>query len=130
MIVDASAMLAIVNDEPERADFVDVLKSADKPLMSVANHLEVAFKVDRDPRRVLSRAVDRLIRSFRIEMVPVTIEQAIVARTAYRDFGRGSGHPAKLNYGDCFAYALATVSDKPLLYKGNDFVHTDIRSAV
>lgn len=130
MIVDASAILAIVNDEPERADFVTALETAGKSLMSVANHLEVAIKVDRDPNRLMSRAVERLIRDFKIEIVPVTVEQSVVARAAYRDFGRGSGHRAKLNFGDCFAYALATVTDRPLLYKGNDFVHTDIRSAV
>lgn len=130
MIVDASAVLAVLYREPECADFIAALESADKPMMSIINHMEVAIKVDRDPDPVQSRTFDRFVREVGIELTPITEEHLTVARAAYRDFGKGSGHRARLNLGDCFAYALAAVTDRPLLYKGNDFVHTDIRSAV
>jgi ribonuclease VapC len=130
MIVDASAVVAILYGEPECADFITALESADKPMMSMINHMEVAIKVDRDPDPVQGRTFDRFIREVGIELMPVTGDHLAVARAAYRDFGKGSGHRAGLNLGDCFAYALATVTDNPLLYKGNDFVHTDIRSAI
>ncbi len=130
MIVDASAILVIVNDEPECVAFLEALSSPGRRYMSVVNHFEAAIKVDRDPDPVVRREFDQLVRKSRVELMPVTAEQAAVARAAYRDYGKGSGHPAHLNLGDCFAYALATVTDNPLLYKGNDFVHTDIRSAI
>jgi ribonuclease VapC len=98
--------------------------------MSAASYLETSIVIDRsrDPRP--SRQFDLLLHEAGIEIVPVTVEQARIAREAYRDFGKGSGHPAGLNFGDCFAYALATDRGEPLLYKGDDFVHTDIRSAL
>lgn len=130
MIVDASALLAIINKEPERSTFIDALDAAESRAMSVVNHFEVAIKVDRDPDPIIARRFAELIDEGDIEIAPVSVEQAVIARAAYRDFGKGSGHKAQLNLGDCFAYALATVTKKPLLYKGNDFVHTDIRSAV
>ena len=79
---------------------------------------------------VLSRRVDELLEILAIGIEPVTVEQARIARQAYKDFGRGSGHPARLNFGDCFAYALAKDKGQPLLYKGNHFSHTDVRSAL
>lgn len=130
MIVDASAILAIVKREPEHERFLTALASADQPTMSVVNHFEVAIKVDRYPDPVWVRRTAELIKKARIELAPVTVEHAAIARQAYRDFGRGSGHPAKLNLGDCFAYALATATGKPLLFKGDDFIHTDVRPAV
>lgn len=98
--------------------------------MSAGTFLECSIVIDgrRDP--LFSREFDEFMNRFEIEVVPVDVDQARVAREAYRDYGRGSGHPAKLNFGDCFAYALASVTDEPLLYKGDDFVHTDIRSAL
>ena len=92
--------------------------------------MESAIVVDalRDP--VLSRRFDELLEAIGVEVVPVTLAQAQRARTAYRDFGRGSDHPARLNFGDCFAYALATEADDALLWKGDDFGHTDVRPAL
>ena len=97
--------------------------------MSAVNWVEAAVVVDsaRDP--VASRRFDELINTSEIEVVPVTAAQAVLARQAYRDFGRGSGSPAQLNFGDCFAYALATEAREPLLSKGDDFGHTDITAA-
>jgi ribonuclease VapC len=98
--------------------------------MSAASYLEASIVADRsdDPRA--SREFDRLIRELGIDIVPVTAEQAIIAREAYRDFGKGSGHPAGLNFGDCFAYALAKDRNETLLYKGDDFTQTDVLSAL
>ncbi|WP_028925276.1 type II toxin-antitoxin system VapC family toxin [Pseudonocardia acaciae] len=129
MIVDTSALVAILRDEPDAESFALALAAARTPRMSVANYLEAAVVIDsaRDP--VASRQVDKLVTRARVALEPVTAEQARVARAAYRDFGRGSGHPARLNFGDCFAYALARCVDEPLLFKGDDFEHTDVEPA-
>ena len=126
MIVDTSALVAILRAEPDADSFALALAADRAPRMSVANYLEAAIVIDsaRDP--VASRQVDRLVIRAGLALEPVTAEQARVARAAYRDFGRGSGHPAKLNFGDCFAYALARCADEPLLFKGDDFGHTDV----
>lgn len=130
MIVDSSAIVAILLAEPERDAMVDALLDSDRTLMSAATYVEAAIVIDsaRDPR--LSRKLDGLLVHFGIEVVAVDRERARVARDAYRDFGRGSGHPARLNYGDCFSYALATQQSDTLLFKGDDFPHTDVRPAL
>lgn len=130
MIVDSSAVLAILSDESDGGQLAEALGSVESPTMSAGTFLECSIVIDgrRDP--LFSREFDEFMNRFEIEVVPVDLDQARVAREAYRDYGRGSGHPAKLNFGDCFAYALASVADEPLLYKGDDFVHTDIRSAL
>lgn len=128
MIIDSSAIIAIALGEPEAEAFVTALAEGDA-MMSVANWFECALVVDhRDPK--IRAMFDATIKTFSVKLAPVTIEQAMVAREANRRFGRGSGSPAKLNYGDCFAYALAVTTGQPLLFKGNDFTHTDIRSVL
>jgi ribonuclease VapC len=94
--------------------------------VSTANFVETALVIDgsRDP--IASRRFDELVKEARIVIEPVTEAHARIAREAYRDFGKGSGHPAKLNFGDCFAYALAKTTGEPLLFKGDDFIYTDI----
>lgn len=126
MIVDTSALIAILRDEPDAEVFALALAVAVAPRISVANYLETAVVIDsaRDP--VASRQVDNLVTTAGLVLEAVTAEQARIAREAYRDFGKGSGHPAKLNFGDCFAYSLAKSTGEPLLYKGNDFGHTDV----
>ena len=130
MIVDSSAIVAIVRREPERERFLEVLEKADISRVSAASFFEAAIVTDgsRDP--VLSRYLDQFLESAGITIEPVTEAQARIAREAYRDYGKGSGHPAKLNFGDCFAYALARDFREPLLYKGTDFSHTDILSVL
>lgn len=126
MIVDTSALIAILRDEPEARDCaLAIEKSADRRL-SAANFVETALVIDgsRDP--IASRRFDDLVNEARIVIEPVTQAQAQIAREAYRDFGRDSGHPAKLNFGDCFAYALSKATGEPLLFKGEDFIYTDI----
>ena len=130
MIVDASALIAILRDEPEAPAMAQAIEEATQRQISAANWLEAAAVIDgsRDP--VASRQFDDLIGVARILVAPVTEQQARIARAAYRDFGKGSGHPARLNFGDCFAYALAKDTGEPLLFKGRDFTHTDIVPAL
>jgi len=97
--------------------------------MSTANYLEAAIIVDSKRDAIASRSFDSLLRDAGITIVAADEMQARIAREAYRDFGKGSGHPAKLNFGDCFAYALAKQTGEPLLFKANDFIHTDVRPA-
>ena len=126
MIIDTSALIAILRDEPEgRGCAIEIEKSANRRL-SAANFVETALVIDgsRDP--VASRRFDELVKEAQIVIEPVTEVQARIAREAYRDFGKGSGHPARLTFGDCFAYALAKATGEPLLFKGDDFVQTDI----
>ena len=129
MILDSSAVLAILREEREAPSFAQVIEEASLSRLSAANFLEAAIVADgsRDP--LLSRKFDDLLRDARVSIEPVTERQALIAREAYRDYGKGSGHPAQLNYGDCFAYALAKDLAEPLLFKGNDFAHTDVKSA-
>lgn len=129
MIVDSSALVAIVRDESDAMEYATALAEAAAAAISAVNWMEAAIVVDsaRDP--AASRRFDELVRLARLEVVAVTPEQATTARQAYRDFGKGSGHRAGLNFGDCFAYALASTTGRPLLFKGNEFTHTDLRSA-
>jgi ribonuclease VapC len=129
MIIDTSAIIAILRDEPEAMLCAKAIEDAPSRRMSAANFLEAAIVIDlsRDP--IASRRFDDLVAEAQIVIEPVTQAQARIAREAYRDFGRGSGHPAKLNFGDCFAYALTKVTGEPLLFKGEDFAHTDITPA-
>jgi ribonuclease VapC len=97
--------------------------------MASASLLEASIVIDRKRDPASSRKLDDLVAECMIELVDFTAEHARVAREAYRDFGKGSGHPAKLNYGDSMAYALARSEREPLLFVGNDFIHTDIEAA-
>ena len=126
MIVDSSALLAILRAEPEATDCAQAIEAATLRRVSAANFLETAIVIDgsRDP--IASRRFDDLLRVGEFLIEPVTEEQARIAREAYRDYGKGTGHPAQLNFGDCFAYALAKVTGEPLLFKGNDFSRTDL----
>jgi ribonuclease VapC len=129
MIVDSSALIAILKREAEWSALSKALDTAISSRISAANYLETSIVVDGWKNPVLSREFDELIERFHIQIEPVTSEQAKIARLAYRDFGKGSGHPAGLNFGDCFSYALARDKREPMLWKGDDFGHTDIRPA-
>jgi ribonuclease VapC len=129
VIVDSSTLLAIIKQEPEASAMAELLQSTVSRI-SAANYFESAIVIDARRNYDLSIEFDRLIEDAKLVIEPVTPEQARIARQAYRYYGRGSGHPANLNFGDCFAYALARDKGEPLLYKGDDFVHTDIRSAL
>jgi ribonuclease VapC len=129
MIVDSSALIAILKREAQWAALSETLDATGISRISAANYLEASIVVDGWKNPILSREFDELIQRFKIQIEPVTFEQAKIARQAYRDFGRGSGHRAGLNFGDCFSYALARDRREPMLWKGDDFGHTDIRSA-
>lgn len=129
MIVDTSALIAILRDEPEAETIATVLAAAQVPRVSAANYLETVIVIDASRDPIASRHVDDLFIKARLVIEPVTAEHAAIARAAYRDFGKGSGHPAQLNFGD-FAYALAKSAGAPLLFKGEDFSWTDLVPAV
>lgn len=127
MIVETSAAIAILRLEPEGRAFERAIEHASSRHMSAASYLEAAIVIDSSRSPVASRRFDEFVRAAGLMIEPVTEEQAQIAREAYRDFGKGSGHAAQLNFGDCFAYALAKVTGEPLLFKGDDFIHTDVR---
>lgn len=130
MIVDTSALVAILTREPEADAFTEAIARADAPMLSAATYVETAVVIDARRNPVLSRAFDRFLEENQLSVESVTPAQAKIAREAYRDFGRGSGHAAQLNFGDCFAYALARDKNLPLLFKGDDFRRTDVDAAV
>lgn len=130
MIVDASALVALVRNEPDAAKFAAALEVSATSSVSAANYFEAAIVIDGSRDATLSRRLDDVMAEAHIAIEPVTERQARIAREAYRDYGKGSGHPAGLNFGDCFAYALARDRGEPLLFKGIDFARTDVRSAL
>ena len=130
MIVDASAILAILLDEADAEIMEDVLlRPRTRHVMSPVNYLEAAVRLDSLPDSRKGDELDPLMASLNIDLVPVTPEQASAARQAYRAFGKGR-HAARLNLGDCFAYALAKKRGEPLLFKGDDFGMTDVEAAI
>lgn len=126
MIIDTSALLAILRAEPEARSCADAIERAAARRISAGTFLETAIVIDSSRDPVASRRLDDLLQAANIAVEPVTKDQGQIGRAAYRDFGKGSGHPAQLNFGDCFAYALAKVTGEPLLFKGRDFGHTDV----
>lgn len=130
MIVDTSAIIAILRDEDDAAAYADALANADVRRLSAASYLECGIVLDSQRDPVISRALDELIEEAEFVVEPVTERQARLARAAYADFARGSGHPAGLNFGDCLSYALAIDRREPLLWKGNDFGHTGVQRAL
>lgn len=130
MIVDSSALLALIRKEPESSVCFRASLISPVNRISAGPLLEASLVVDglRDARAI--RELEEVMAGFDLSVEPVTSQQVSNAREAYRRFGRGSGHPAKLNFGDCFAYALAMDFGEPLLIFGQDFVHTDIRPAL
>jgi len=131
VIVDASAILAVLLEEPEGGEMEDLLLLAARQdlVMSPVNYLEAAVKLDNLSGSNKGAELNNLLNDFGIDLVQVTPAQAYLAREAYQKFGKGN-HPAKLNLGDCFAYALAKARGEPLLFKGDDFRLTDVEAAV
>ena len=127
MIVDSSALIAVLRNEADAPRFARALASRTQPRrISAANYLEAAVVIDGSRDAIASQRFDDLIRRAGVTVEPVTAEQAALARIAYQRYGKGSGHKAGLNFGDCFAYALAKATGEPLLYKGDDFAQTDL----
>ena len=128
MIIDSSALLAIFFEEPE-ADLFESIIAANQCRMSVANALESTIVVGRRIGAGAGNELDLYLDRSRIELIAVSLDQFYSAKRAWQRFGRGN-HAANLNFGDCFAYALAEVMGEPLLFKGLDFAQTDITAAV
>ncbi|MBZ5685433.1 MAG: type II toxin-antitoxin system VapC family toxin [Acidobacteriia bacterium] len=128
MILDASAIIAMLRAEPEARDLAAAMFSAGSRRVSAVNYVEAAVVIESGKDPVASRRFDDFFRASHVTIQAVTETQAQIARQAYRDFGKGR-HKAGLNLGDCFAYALARDLDEPLLFKGTDFKHTDIEAA-
>ena len=129
MILDTSALAAIFFGEPEAVLYTQVIQGADRCLISAANFVELSIVIESQIGPDAGRQCDAFFRRAGIAIEPVTIEQAHLARQAFLDFGKGR-HAAGLNFGDCFAYALAKITGEPLLFKGEDFKRTDITSAL
>jgi ribonuclease VapC len=127
--IDSSAIIAILNDEPERRAFNEAIERSDGCLMSTASFIETAIVIDNQRGYDGLRDFDLFIMSAGIELVPVDADQAHIARQAFRQYGKGR-HRAALNFGDCFSYALAKATGLPLLFKGTDFAQTDLQIAV
>lgn len=129
MIIDSSAILAILFDEQDAGTYAKAIASAESCRMSAATFVETAIVVETQTRAHGGRQLDALMRRAGIAIEPVTEEQAHLARQAFVDFGKGR-HPAGLNYGDCFSYALSKATREPLLFKGKDFAKTDLSAAL
>lgn len=125
MVIDTSALLAILQDEPERRSFNEAIEAADRRLMSAATFFECSMILESRYGAEALRDFDHFIARAQITIVPVDVEQARIARDAFRRYGKGR-HPAGLNFGDCFSYALSGALTAPLLFKGRDFAQTDV----
>src|SRR5216684_7064012 len=125
MVIDTSALLSIFLAEPERKRFLDLIIESETRLISAANVLEIGIVLEARRGEAAGREFDLFLHQAKFDVVPVDADQVEIARVAWRKYGRGR-HPAALNFGDCFAYALAKTSGEPLLAKGTDFVRTDI----
>jgi ribonuclease VapC len=125
MVLDTSAVLAILQNEPERREFNEAIEAADTRSLSTASFVECSMILESRYGADGVRDLDLFIAKAQISLVPVDEEQADLARRAFRKYGKGR-HPAGLNFGDCFSYALSKATEGPLLFKGNDFLQTDI----
>ncbi|MDT0156060.1 type II toxin-antitoxin system VapC family toxin [Microbacterium sp. ARD32] len=129
MIVDSSVFVALLLDEPD-GDVLGAKLNAHPVVLSAATLTEASIVLWGRAAEPMVQKLDELLEAIGATVASVDEQQARIARDAYRRYGRGSGHPARLNYGDCFSYALAIARDEPLLFTGDDFVHTDVRIAV
>jgi ribonuclease VapC len=130
IVVDASAVLAVLLREDDRDVFASALSNADHLIISVASVFECSMKVQRNSSPNQDGKVDEFLRDSGFEVLPIGLIELAVARQAFGQYGKRMGHPAQLNFGDCFSYALAKTRDLPLLFKGNDFSQTDIVAAL
>jgi ribonuclease VapC len=128
LVVDSSALLAILFKEDDAGFYADQIAASSQVYLSAANWLESAIRAEHAGGAAVGHHFDDLVRQAGITIEVVTANQAGLARSAYRVFGKGNGHSAQLNFGDCFSYALAKDRNLPLLFKGQDFIHTDLET--
>lgn len=129
MVIDTSALVAVLQGEVERASFLEAISESEDPCLSTASFLEVSMIIESRLGPEGIRDLDLFLAKADITLVPFDGEQAEIARKAFKRFGKGR-HPAGLNFGDCFSYALAKSKGEPLLFKGDDFSRTDIPSVI
>ena len=129
MILDSSLLVAILAEEPDAELYIQAISRAPRCRISAGNFIELSIVIEGQFGVEVVQQCDALFRRVGIVIEPVTVEQAHLARQAFHDFGKGR-HPAGLNFGDCFAYALAKITGEPLLFKGEDFKKTDLVSAL
>lgn len=129
VVLDSSVVVAIFKREPEAAELIERLASFQRRLISAASFFEAAVVCESWAKSSVPEEFDVALASLRLEIIPATLAQMEIAREAHRRFGKGRGKPGVLNFGDCFAYALAKDATAPLLFKGNDFARTDIDPA-
>lgn len=129
LVVDTSAWLCILLDEPDAPRYAAALAVADAIVLSSVSYVELGIVIASRYGSTGVKRADRLLHSLSVEMAPFDRSQAAAALSAWQRYGKGN-HPARLSFGDCCTYALAKLRDAPLLYKGNDFAQTDIRSAL
>lgn len=129
MIVDSSAIVAVLGGEEGAEGLLRAMVQAQAVRMSAATYVECSVVIDRRASAATRRRFDELLQTLGVEVVPLTVEHALLAREAYRDFGRSTGSQARLNLGDCYSYALAAHAGEPLLFVGDDFTHTDLAPA-
>lgn len=130
MIVDTSVIMALLREEPDSRTLLQLMNGAPALSMSAGTHIELTVVITRNLSVAVFERADQILRQFAVAILPVTQEHTQLAREGYVRFGQVSGSPAKLNFGDCFAYALAKATGEPLLFKGADFTHTDVQRAV
>ncbi len=128
MVIDTSAIVAILNREPEADAMIKAIGTAEVRLIAAASILETSIVIEHRFGEVGGRELDLFLHRANIDTISVTAEHIDIARYAFRQFGKGRGHPAQLNFGDCFAYALAKATQEALLFKGRDFSQTDINT--
>jgi ribonuclease VapC len=129
-VVDTSALICVLSNETNASSYRDALHRADSVVIGIATVFEASCVARNERFPDGPRRLDRLLSALDMDYVAFDEEQMLVARDGYARYGRGSGHPAALNFGDCFSYALAKTRDLPLLFKGDDFIHTDIEPAL
>lgn len=130
MIIDTSAVMAVFKHESRAHEVIEVVAEADVVRISAPTLVELTAVLSGQNDVSAHHRADSTLAKWNVETVPFDAEQAALAQAAYRTYGRGAGHPAKLNLGDCYSYALAKAKGEPLLFVGDDFAHTDIRSAL
>ena len=129
MIVDSSAIVAVLGGEEGAEGLLRAMVEAPAVRMPAATYVECAVVIDRRASAATRRRFDELLQTLGVEVVPLTVEHALLSREAYRDFGHSTGSQARLNLGDCYSYALAAHAGEPLLFVGDDFTHTDLVAA-
>ena len=127
MVIDSSALVAVIAQEPEAGQFLRIIQGAASRKISAASFFETGMVLKRDTTGARMALFEEFLTDYRVTIAAITEAHARIALGAFDRYGKGRGHPAQLNFGDCFSYVLAKTSGEPLLFKANDFIHTDLQ---